>query len=430
MVWLVIIIGLLNVTVGFAVAIYVDRLRKAPAPSELMQKKPVAPPKVRPAPKPAHVPDDGPMLADDDAPPTEEIPDEWLEQLESENIVANSFVEASVQVLRLEVGKYRDRLIELDKRIRGCLYNGESKELGGVLADLKKTNQEWLAQQADAADHLSSKTGNLGTFKELGGMLEETLLEQTAQIETTCSNIDHLDFESDLSAGCRRLIGETRKLIDLAHLLRDRMQESLLTVVQAENRLPELDKNLLFDSLTGVHNRTGLERLFDDLWRDDPNRVCQISCAMIDIDRFARLLERFGAVACDKLLASFASFFEEMVQGDRGQDVVARFDGQRFVTFMADTGPRAATSTIEQIRQTIAESTFELGGDEFELTISCGVTEVLNDDTTDTLYQRLRRAVRAAKKQGRNRTCLDEGTGPEAVDPPEFEVTGRIIRVS
>ncbi len=428
MVWLVIIIGVLNATVGFAIAIYIDRPCEAPAPSGLMQKKPAVKPARKP--RPAHVPDDGPMLADDDAPPTEEIPNEWLEQLESENIVANTFVEASVQVLRLEVGKYRDRLIELDKRVRQCLHSGESKELGGILADLKKTNQEWLAQQADAADHLSSKTGSLGSFEEMGGMLEETLLEQTAQIETTCSNIDHLDFESDLSAGCRRLIGETRKLIDLAHLLRDRMQESLLTVVQAENRLPELDKKLLFDSLTGVHNRTGLERLFEDLWRDDPNRVRQISCAMIDLDRFARLLERFGAVACDKLLASFASFFEELVQGDRGQDVVARFDGQRFVAFLADTGPRAATSTIEHIRQTIAESTFELGGDEFELTVSCGVTEVLNDDTTDTLYQRLRRAVRAAKKQGRNRTCLDEGTGAEAVDPPEFDFHGRVIRVS
>ncbi len=130
----------------------------------------------------------------------------------------------AVQALRLEVGKYRDRLIELDKRVRQCLHKGESKELSKVLADLKKTNQEWLAQQADAADHLSSKTGNLGTFEKMGGMLEEILLEQTAQIETTCSNIDHLDFESDLPAGCRRLIGETRKLIDMAHSLRDRMR--------------------------------------------------------------------------------------------------------------------------------------------------------------------------------------------------------------
>ncbi len=203
-----------------------------------------------------------------------------------------------------------------------------------------------------------------------------------------------------------------------------------MAVVQSENRLAELDKNLLIDSLTGVHNRTGLERLFEELWRDDPNRVRQISCAMVDLDRFARLLERFGAVACDRLLASFASLLEEMIRGDRGMDVVARFDGQRFVAFLADTGPRGAMSAIERIRQKIAESTFELNGDEFEMTISCGVTEVLNDDTTDTLFQRLHRTVRAAKKQGRNRTCLDEGSGAEAVDPPEFEVQGQVIRVT
>ena len=310
------------------------------------------------------------------------------------------------------------------------MHDGGHQDLSAILTELKQANQDWLAQQQDAADHLAARSGSLGALEAMGVRLEETLLEQTAQIESTCKTIDQLDFQTDRQTGCRRLISETRKLIDLAHSLRDRMQESLLAVVKAENRLDQLDKKLLVDSLTGCGNRSGLERVLDDLWRDDPSRLRQASCAMIDIDRLSRLLERFGAIACDRLLASIGKMIDEMVRDNRGTDVVARYDGQRFVVIMIDTGPRAQTSAMERIRKTIAESTFELNGDEFELTVSCGATEVLNDDTTDSLYQRMRRTVRCAKKQGRNRTCLDEGHGAMAVDPPEFEVKGRQVHVA
>ena len=68
MVWMVIIIALLNLAVGYAVAIYVERLRQVSAPSEMIQEKQVSPPpEVKPAkkPKPVIEPDDEPMLADE-----------------------------------------------------------------------------------------------------------------------------------------------------------------------------------------------------------------------------------------------------------------------------------------------------------------------------------------------------------------------------
>ena len=62
----------------------------------------------------------------------------------------------------------------------------------------------------------------------MGGLLEDILLDQQAQIETTCSNIDVLDFSTEVTVGCKRLIIEISKLLDMAHILRDRMQESLI----------------------------------------------------------------------------------------------------------------------------------------------------------------------------------------------------------
>ncbi len=259
--------------------------------------------------------------------------------------------------------------------------------------------------------------------------MEDVLMEQAAQIETTCSNIDLLDFDSDMEIGCRRLITELRKLIDLAHSLRSQMHESQLAIMVAGKKIDSIDRKLQFDAKTNLHNRTGLEVLFSELWRDDPNRTRQISCSMIDIDNFGRLLEAHGATITDDLLVAFATLLNDLIRSDRGFDRICHFDGQRFFAFFGDTGPRSATSAIERIRQTINESTFTIGEDEIVITATCGVAEVLDSDTTTSLYDRLNKSVRFGKKSGRNQTVLDEGSGPEQIDPPEYEVKGRVIRI-
>lgn len=370
-----------------------------------------------------------PRNPEKEPPPTAEIPEEWLDVLKEENIVAGSFVEASVQVLRLEVGKYRDKLIDVDRRVRECSTAPTTVVIRELLEELRTVNEDWMEQQSTATEMLSDKSDGLGDLQEKGSQLENVLMEQAAQIETTCNNIDLLDFDTDMEIGCRRLITEIRKLIDLAHSLRSQMHESLLAIMVAGKKIDTIDRKLQFDSRTGLHNRTGLEVLFHELWRDDPNRTRQISCSMIDIDQFARLLEAHGATISDDLLAAFSSLLSDLIRSDRGFDLITHYDGQRFFAFFGDTGPRSATSAMERIRQTINESAFTIGAEEIVITVTCGVTEVLDSDTTTSLYDRLNKAIRFGKKSGRNQTVLDEGSGPLQIDPPEFEVKGRVIRI-
>jgi diguanylate cyclase (GGDEF)-like protein len=428
MVGVVFCIGVLNLCIGFALSVYLSRTGMAKVRAEdfldqLSTPEPQVEPRVEEA-----APEE-PEPEPEEVPVTAEIPNDWMDMLEEENVVAGSFVEASVQVLRLEVGKYRDELIAIDRQVRECREQPEALLIKSLLAELKEVNEDWLKQQAEAADHLSSNTGNLGDLESMGAVLSNVLMDQAAQIETMCSNVDHLDFESDIPAGCTRLVTEIRKLIDLAHSLRDTMLDSLLGIVKAEGRLHTIDKRLQIDALTGIHNRSGLETVFDDLWREDPQRIRQISCGMVDLDRFSRLLEEHGAIRCDRLLRAFSTLLVDLVRKDRGFDVAARFSGQRFLTFFADTGPQNATSAIERIRQTVERTTFELDGIDIDLTVSCAVAEVQGDEKTESLYDRLNKAIRHAKKEGRNCTVLDDGNGPHSVDAPEYDVSGKIIRV-
>lgn len=418
------IISVINVCLGFALAVYLEE----PAQKHTLTKTPLK--KKKPSKESAREEFEFQSRVHDGEPiTTEEIPQEWLSVLAEENIVAESFVEATVQVLRLEVGRYRDKLIDVDRRVRECSIVPSQEVIRDLLEELRTINNDWLLQQADAAGQLSGKSDSLGEFEERGTKLEDILMDQTAQIETTSSNIDLLDFDTDMQNGCSRLIIEIRKLIDLAHGLRAQMYESLLSIMVAENRLETVDRKLHKDSVTGIHNRTGMEVIFHELWRDDPNRTRQHSCAMIDIDHFARLMESHGATICDDLLVAIASLLDDLIRKDRGFDVMSQYDGQRFFAFFGDTGPHAATTAIERIRQTILASLFEVGEDKLELNITSSVTEVTKTDTTNSIYDRLDKAIRRGKRDGRNQTILDEGNGPQSVDPPDFDVKGKILRI-
>lgn len=357
------------------------------------------------------------------------IPPEYISMLQGEAIKANSLVEASAEVLRLEVGKYRDALIGIDKQLREMAEEPDAGLLEVVTVDLEDLNREWLNKQAEAASTLESNHDCLGEYSDIGSSLNMVLMEQAAQIETTINNIEQFDLATDPADARKRLLQEIVRLIDLTHDLRDKMQDTLLTILRAERRLGEVDRKMQFDGLTKLHNRNGLEVVFYEWWRADIRRERIVSVALLDIDNLRKINERFGVEAGDRLLAEFGRLMGELIRKDRGFDIVCRSTGQQFALFFGDTGPRNATSSVERIRQFLEATSFSLDGEELSLMVSVGVTEVLADDTTSKVLKRLEKAMRVAKRNGRNCTVIDEGNGPTPITPPEYKVVGRTITV-
>lgn len=430
MFWFVLLVFVFNFAFGAVVGVVVElRRRREPRPQDDVPQE-VEVCETQPDPVEPRAEDS----ADNNetevpAESTEEIPQQWLDVLEAEAIQSKSFVEASVQVLRLEVGRYREALVEIEERIRRCALEPRAEMVQEILQELRLVNSDWLARQAEASGYLSGRRGGLGEFEEVGGELEDVLLDQRAQIETTCSNISVLDFESDLAKACHRLMIEVARLLALAHSLRDRMQDSLITIMRVDNRLESIDPKTHRDALTELFNRTGLEVILHQWWRDDAPRQRLVSMALLDLDHFGRLNEHLGTRACDRLLGAFGRAFDELVPKDRGFNRTLRIAGSSFALFCGDTGPRNALSAVERIRQAFEESTFLVGADEHQVLLSSAVTEIQKDDTPESLLKRLKAGVRAAKRHGRNRTVLDEGEGPQAIEPPEFQVKGRVIHV-
>lgn len=372
------------------------------------------------------------------AEPVPEFPLQWFDllgEIEAEGYgVCQSFVEAATHVLRLEVGRYRTSLVDIDTRIRNVFKKFDADSLALAIGDLERLNADWLVRQNEALGHLIARRDRFGGLQAAGDALEKVLLDQTAQIETTASNIALLDKDvaaANVAEKLQRPLNlEICRLLDMAHALRDQLHESLLAIVVSDNRLATIGARLHDDALTGFHNRTGLEADLEKWRSDDPHRVRQLSLAMFDVVHVARVNERHGAAVGDRLIAAVSKVIDGTLRKKRGCDQVSRHSGQRFVVLLGDTGLRNAGLAAERIRQMIAATTFELVGSRAEVLVSCGVAEVRSDVGFRDAIAQLVRNTNHAKTLGRNTTCLDEGTGPVAIaDAPVYEAKGQIVQV-
>lgn len=413
MFYLVLAIALLNIALGYAMGVYWLGAFGHHGELQLRVSSSVEPE------------DDEPIVVTKKQ-ASEDLPAQWHELLEDLS-ESTTFVEAAVHVFKLEIGKYRDQLIAIDERVRTCIDEPDESLLHACLEDLKSSNESYLSRQDDARSHLTERQNALGLLSDIGTQLEDVLLEQAAQIETAVSNIDLLDFKTDISEGCRRLLKEIDKLLYSCHALRDQMHEALLAVVVAEGRLADIDVKLKTDELTGLPNRTGVEAVFESFRQANPRKERVASVALFDIDGLAGINRTYGPRFGDQLIEACGRAIDKAMRKKRGFDVAARFEGQRFLVFFGDTGPRNATSGIERIRQSVAASTFVYQDIEFEVSVTCGVVEVSPGESPGNTCRRAAKATSAAKAAGRNRTFLDLGEGPEPVEIIDLKVPGHII---
>lgn len=155
------------------------------------------------------------------------------------------------------------------------------------------------------------------------------------------------------------------------------------------------------DFLTGCLNR----RRFDDELDQEISRSQRqrypLTLALIDLDHFKRINDRYGHQTGDAALQHFARVVRAHI---RQTDRFARLGGEEFALLMPDTASDAALQLIERLRQRIAEAPLPLdGGALLTITASIGVASLCLTDSHDSLFLRADDAMYAAKAAGRNR---------------------------
>ena len=328
-----------------------------------------------------------------------------------------AFVETSLLKLNVAMLRSGVRTTEIDSRLRAGDGQPNRETIQHCLAQLSADCESYLAEQSAAAEKFSARLGELGELRSLGEQIETDNLNQAAQIETTLSNLRHMDFASEPAAAAARLLQEIHNLCAARHKLRDSQEAAFLAVARRENRLAHIEPRLGADPLTRLPNRIGLETALAAWWEEGRPKKRQVTAALLDLDAFAQLNETHGLLVGDKVLYHVG----QLLRGAAGPaDLAGRFGGQRFLLTMMDAGPRNAVKQTETLRQQVEKLAFVSGPQRFGVTLSAGVAEVRPEDSFEAVVTRLERALDQAKQSGRNRGCLANGSRIEPIAAPNL----------
>lgn len=143
------------------------------------------------------------------------------------------------------------------------------------------------------------------------------------------------------------------------------------------------------DPLTGIANRRGLAKQFDDRTSGRPSGI-----AVLDCDHFKRINDQFGHDVGDEVLVAVAHGLVD------DSSFPARLGGEEFVIlFYSDDWQRSA----ETIRRRLTVAVLELvPAVPFPVTASAGITEIRGGDTLESALKRADLALYAAKDAGRD----------------------------
>lgn len=159
----------------------------------------------------------------------------------------------------------------------------------------------------------------------------------------------------------------------------------------------------LKDPLTGLGNRRFLmDRLEEESTR--AQRTQRPLCiAILDVDHFKRINDDYGHDVGDRALCSIATVFKDAL---RDYDIVGRWGGEEFLILLPDTTLESGLKIAERMRARVAALRIE---DErypeieaLSTTASIGVSVLGKDEPVSTAVVRADRALRSAKRAGRN----------------------------
>jgi diguanylate cyclase (GGDEF)-like protein/PAS domain S-box-containing protein len=128
-----------------------------------------------------------------------------------------------------------------------------------------------------------------------------------------------------------------------------------------------------------------------------------LALAMLDLDLFKSVNDRFGHIAGDEVLRGVAALMNRRL---RGQDQVGRYGGEEFSLLLPETPLEKAREVLERTRQCIAELSFEFSGIPMNITASVGVIAVTKGEPLEAALSRADAALYRAKDEGRNRVTL------------------------
>jgi diguanylate cyclase (GGDEF)-like protein len=175
------------------------------------------------------------------------------------------------------------------------------------------------------------------------------------------------------------------ELLAVRNMHLSRASEDADVQIQAlEHRIATLEVQTQRDSLTGLYNRTYLERKLEQEFDRALLEQSPFSVVFIDIDHFKSFNDTFGHAVGDQVLATVA---HRILSTSRQTDTVARYGGEEFVVLLPHTDTARAQMIVERMLASVRDMPCLIRGDtSAHVTFSAGIAALLPDTSEGATF--------------------------------------------
>ena len=221
---------------------------------------------------------------------------------------------------------------------------------------------------------------------------DQMVLEDMGSTNGTYCNGGRVSRQA-LAEGDKILLGSTTILKFSYH---DKLDEAFQR---------QMSESALRDGLTRAYNKRYFSERIESELQYSLRHDAPVSLIFLDIDHFKAINDRHGHQAGDHVLVQLSSLAMSMLGED---DIFARYGGEEFAIIARGLDVTAAQAVSERIRTSVETHPFAFEGATIPVTISVGVSYApgLAIATTVDMVARADEALYAAKRSGRNRTCI------------------------
>ncbi len=184
------------------------------------------------------------------------------------------------------------------------------------------------------------------------------------------------------------------------------LKETRRALEKSEQKFKELS---MMDYLTSLYNRRHIFERIEELI-ERKNRFSEtFSIAIIDLDHFKDVNDKYGHRAGDKVLRSIAKLLKSQV---RKYDVVGRYGGEEFIILFPEINREEALPVMERIKGFAQEMKIVHENNEMFVTFSCGIADIEEiknpKKRMDMIVEKADNRLYLAKENGRNKIVVED----------------------
>jgi len=336
----------------------------------------------------------------------------------SELATLQSYIKNASQLIN-ELSKVDDIVIEdalgplLGKEIQG-------QTLSTLLDDVDQHESSQSSKSLNQTEHQQKIDQQHRQLQEMQEQLTDKINSASGQfhqftkkLKTVYVDLKSSSKESDIRKLQHSTMHEIKTFLKQQNNLSSILNETRQLLHKVNHHSQKLTHELnqvrvlsLTDDLTHLPNRRAFVRRLEDEINRSQREASPLILALLDLDFFKDINDRYGHSVGDEILQSYAA---DILSIFRHYDMVARYGGEEFAIILPNTDYEGATQAFEKVRNKASGHYLEYNNTRIVLpTFSAGLARHRPGESSKDFIERVDALLYKAKQNGRNRIEVEK----------------------